>query len=62
MENEKWEMLYEDASKQDITDRMKVSHGWLYRTRVTAGATTSASGQVAVAMTFVPEISFQKPS
>jgi hypothetical protein len=29
--------------------------GYLYRTVVLAGATTSAAGQVAVAMSFVPD-------
>lgn len=51
----KWELIYEDSSKQDVTDRLHVDGGYLYRTRVMAGATTSASGQVAVAVAFVPE-------
>jgi len=55
-----WELIHEDASKQDVTDRLRVSHGWIYRTRIMAGASTGASGQVAVAMAFVPEIQFQK--
>jgi hypothetical protein len=50
----KWEVVAEIPS-QDLLDRMRVENGWLYRTRIQAGATTEASGQLAVAMVYVPD-------
>ena len=50
-----WELIYQDSSKQDTTDRLAVNGGHLYRTRIIAGASTAASGQVAVSMVYVPE-------
>jgi hypothetical protein len=50
----KWELIHEIPS-QDVTDRLRVENGWLYRNRVQAGATTAASGQIAVAMVYVPD-------
>lgn len=49
-----WELVTEKPG-QDKTDRLRVDTGWLYRTTLFAGATTKASGQVAVALTFVPD-------
>jgi len=51
----KWELVAETMPSQDLTERLRVEQGWLYRTRVLAGATTEASGQIAVAMVYVPD-------
>ena len=51
----KWEMVTEKIPGQDFTEKLKVETGYLYRTTVIAGATTSSAGQVAVAQTFVPD-------
>jgi hypothetical protein len=51
----KWEMVCEAIPKQDVTDRLRVENGWLYRSRLQAGATTEASGQLAVAVVYVPD-------
>jgi len=50
----KWEIVHE-IPKQDVTDRLRIENGWLYRSRLQAGATTEASGQLAVAMVYVPD-------
>ena len=49
-----WELVTEKPGC-DITDRLRVDTGYLYRVQLFAGATTKQAGQVAVAMTFVPD-------
>lgn len=49
-----WEVMIEIPG-QDRLDRLRVATGWLYRTTVQAGATTKSSGQIAVALAFVPD-------
>jgi hypothetical protein len=49
-----WELVTEQPG-QDKTDRLRVTNGWVYRSVWYAGATTKASGQVAVALAFVPD-------
>jgi hypothetical protein len=51
----KWEVVLQTVPGQDYTQRLRVDTGYLYCRVVLAGATTNASGQVAVAMTFVPD-------
>jgi hypothetical protein len=55
VDSPQWELVNE-VPAQDVTDRMRVNGGYIYRNRVQAGATTRASGQVAVALVFVPDI------
>jgi hypothetical protein len=50
-----WETVVEEIPGQSSLDRIRVDSGWLYRQTTLAGATTKASGQVAVALTFVPD-------
>jgi hypothetical protein len=48
-----WELVCETPG-QDVTDRLRVDAGYLYRSTWFAGATTKNAGQVAVALAFVP--------
>lgn len=54
---EQWETVCEQqpSQAQDILERIRVDSGWLYRATLIAGASTKSSGQVAVALTFVPD-------
>jgi hypothetical protein len=54
---EVWETVCEQPPdmSQDLLQRIRVDSGWLYRLQVLAGASTKSSGQVAVALAFVPD-------
>ena len=48
-----WELVNEQPG-QNSTHRLRCDGGWLYRSVWFAGATTGQSGQVAVALAYVP--------
>jgi hypothetical protein len=50
-----WEMVVETIKGQDYTQRLRVDTGYLYCRTTIAGATSKAAGQVATAMTLVPD-------
>jgi hypothetical protein len=54
-DSSKWEMVVETMPGQDYTQRLRVDAGYLYCRTTLAGASTKASGQVAVALSFVPD-------